>query len=69
MIALEQVKSFIDGAAVYFTVQLGRCAVCSVLILGMVLLLRRTVLKNSIFLKGAIWLFDRYSDCGCMADA
>ncbi len=55
MIAVEQARTLIDGITVYFSVQLGRCAVFSALILWVVLLLRKMVLKNSIFLKGTVW--------------
>ncbi|MBR1701956.1 MAG: M56 family metallopeptidase [Lachnospiraceae bacterium] len=55
MIALEQTRLIIDGVTIYFSVQLGRCAILSVLLLGLVLLLRKTILKNNIFLKGAVW--------------
>ena len=52
---LHELISFVDFCTVYFMVLLGRCAIISFPLLGIVLLMRRTVLKNSIFAKGAIW--------------
>lgn len=48
-------RQFLDFCAVYYVIQLGRCALFSFVILGIVFLLRKTILKNRIFLKGAIW--------------
>ena len=55
MNAWEQSKMFIDGVVVYYSVLLGRCAAVSVLALGVVLTLRKTIAKDRIFLKGALW--------------
>ena len=47
--------SMIDCCAVYFMTLLGRCAVFSLPVLGIILLLRKTVLRRSTFAKGAVW--------------
>lgn len=46
---------FLDLAVVYFALQLVRCAVISVAVVALILIVRQTVLKNCIFLKGAMW--------------
>lgn len=43
--------------AVYYVLQLGRCAMLSLPVLGLILMLRKTVLRNSAFIKGAVWGF------------
>ena len=52
---LHLTLSMIDFCAVYFMTLLGRCAALSFPVVGIVLLLRTTALRNCIFAKGAIW--------------
>ena len=40
---------------VYFSIQLGRCVLLSFVLLLLVILLRGTVLKRTVFLKGMVW--------------
>lgn len=46
---------FLKECSAYFAIQLGRCTLLSLACLGVVLVLRKTVLKNRIFAKGMIW--------------
>lgn len=46
---------YLDCFAVYYAIQLGRCVLFSFAVLALVLMLRRTLLKNRIFLKGFSW--------------
>lgn len=46
---------FLKECSVYFAIQLGRCALLSLVCLGVVLVLRKTAFKNRIFAKGMIW--------------
>ncbi len=46
---------FFNQCRVYFSIQLGRCVLFSFAALFAVLLLRRSVLKKRIFLKGMAW--------------
>lgn len=46
---------FLDQCRVYFSIQLGRCVLFSFGVLSVVFLLRRSVLKKRIFLKGLAW--------------
>ncbi len=41
--------------AVYYVIQLVRCVIFSFVVFAFVVLMRKTVLKNSVFLKGALW--------------
>ena len=43
--------------AVYYVLQLGRCAMLSLPVLVLILMLRKTVLRKSVFIKGAVWGF------------
>ena len=52
---LRLVVSFLDFCAVYFATLLGRCAALSAPALGLVLLLRNTVWRQSTFARGAAW--------------
>ncbi len=52
---LRLALSMIDFCAVYFMTLLGRCAIFSLPVLGIILLLRKTVLQHSTFAKGAVW--------------
>lgn len=46
---------FLNSLTIYFSILLGRCALLSFLILAFVIMLRKTVLKRTFFLKGFIW--------------
>lgn len=52
---LRLVFSFLDFCAVYFSTLLGRCAALSLPVLGLVLLLRKTLWKRSAFARGVAW--------------
>ncbi|MBO4914993.1 MAG: M56 family metallopeptidase [Oscillospiraceae bacterium] len=52
---LRLTLSMIDFCAVYFMTLLGRCAMVSLPVLGVILLLRKTALRRSTFAKGAVW--------------
>ncbi|MCM1157552.1 MAG: M56 family metallopeptidase [Bacteroidales bacterium] len=46
---------FFDAACLYYVVQLGRAVIISLGMLALILVFRKTVLKNRIFLRGAVW--------------
>ncbi len=46
---------FLNLCAVYYVMQLARCVLLSFMVFVLIFLLRKTVLKNRVFLKGAIW--------------
>lgn len=47
--------SFFNICAAYYVIQLVRCVLLSFVVFALVLTLRRTALKNKVFLKGALW--------------
>lgn len=56
------VQGFVDGGmqffnlcAVYYVVQLVRCAFFSFAVFAFIFILRKTVLKHHVFMKGALW--------------
>ena len=51
----KHLAELLDFCSFYYTIQLIRCAFISFLVLAFVFLLRNTMLKNKIFLKGALW--------------
>lgn len=51
----EQFLGFMDGCAIYFTLQLVRCVIFSFVWIGLVILLRKTVFSGKIFAKGILW--------------
>ena len=51
----QMLFGFMDCTTAYFYVQLRRCALFSVAAFALVMLLRSTVLKRKVFLKGMIW--------------
>lgn len=51
----SRLAGILDFCAVYFTTQLVRCAVVSFLLLGFVMLLRKTVFSEQTFVKGILW--------------
>ena len=46
---------FFNSCSVYYVVQIVRCVLLSFVVLAFVFTLRKTVLKNRVFLKGALW--------------
>ncbi len=46
---------FLNACVVYWVIQLGRCVLFSFLLLPLILLIRKTLLKNCVFLKGLVW--------------
>ena len=52
---LENVISFFHLCSVYYVVQLLKCVQISFMIFVIVFLLRKTLAKNRVFLKGALW--------------
>ena len=46
---------FLNSCSVYYVVQLVRCMLLSFVVLAFVFTLRKTALKNRVFLKGALW--------------
>lgn len=55
MVNWSQFFGFLDGCAVYFTLQLVRCVMFSFVLLGLVMLFRRTLFSSRIFAKGMLW--------------
>lgn len=47
--------SFLNLCAVYYVIQILKCVMVSCVIVAFVFLLRKTLLKNRVFLKGALW--------------
>ncbi len=47
--------SILDDCTTYFCIQLGRCVLFSLPVLALVLILRTTILRKSVFLRGMIW--------------
>lgn len=52
---LNQVLQVFDFCAVYYVVQLAKCVLFSLAASVVVLTLRKTLLKNNAFFKGALW--------------
>lgn len=52
---LVNAGKFLNVCAVYWVIQLGRCALFSFLLLPLVLLLRKNLPENRVFLRGAVW--------------
>ena len=48
-------RSFLNLCAVYYVIQLLKCVQISVMVFSFVFFLRKTLLKNRVFLKGALW--------------
>lgn len=46
---------YINCSVVYFSVQLGRCVLFSFIALAVVYILRKTIFRNAVFLKGMTW--------------
>ena len=51
----QWIGSFLDLCAVYLTTQLVRCAAFSLVLTGLVMLLRKMLFSERIFLKGMLW--------------
>lgn len=52
---VNSMVSFFNLCAVYYVIQLLKCVQVSILVFGLVCFLRKTLLKNKVFLKGAVW--------------
>lgn len=50
-----QPGGFLDACAVYFAVQLVRCAIVSLPLTGIVMLIRKMIVRNQPFAKGMLW--------------
>lgn len=50
-----QILGLIDFCAVYFTIQLVRCASFSFVLIGIVMFLRKTFFRERTFLRGMLW--------------
>ena len=51
----ERMTELLDFCSLYYTIQLVRCALVSFAVFAVVFLLRKTLFKNRVFLKGALW--------------
>lgn len=51
----ERMTELLDFCSLYYAIQLVRCALVSFAVFAVVFLLRKTLLKNRVFLKGALW--------------
>ena len=51
----ERMTELLDFCSLYYTIQLVRCALVSFAVFAVVFLLRKTLFKDKIFLKGALW--------------
>lgn len=51
----DKVIQILDFGVLYYTTQLVRCVLLSFVVFAVVIILRKTILKNNVFLKGAIW--------------
>ena len=51
----ERMTELLDFCSLYYTIQLVRCALVSFAVCAAVFLLRKTLFKNRVFLKGALW--------------
>lgn len=49
------VRQFFNLCFVYYALQLVRCALLSFIVFAFVFAMRKTALKNKVFLKGALW--------------
>ena len=47
--------SILNDCIIYFCIQLGRCVLLSFPILAIILILRTTILKKAVFLRGMVW--------------
>lgn len=55
MFEWQEFRSFLDICQVYFAVQFGRCAMLSLGVLGIVMLLRKQVFNRFVFARGMLW--------------
>lgn len=52
---LYRTLRFLNVCAVYYVVQLGKCAMIAAAVLAVILFLRRSLFGRTVFLKGALW--------------
>lgn len=57
MTAVLQFAGLLEIISAYFTIQLVRCVCISFLLTGFIMLLRRFIFPNQIFIKGMLWAF------------
>lgn len=50
-----KIPEFLNLCAVYYTIQLVRCGLISFIVSAIIFLLRKTLFKHTVFLKGALW--------------
>ena len=55
LLFFNELYRFLEFVCVYFSTILGFCAIISVLVLGIIMILRSTLFTKSIFGKGALW--------------
>lgn len=51
----DSAAGFFHAGAVYYVIQLVRCVLISFAVFAGVMVLRKTILKHRVFLKGALW--------------
>ena len=51
---LYRTLQFLNVCVVYYGILLGRCAMVAALVLAVILLLRKSLFRQTIFLKGAL---------------
>lgn len=49
--------SILDFGTLYIAISLGQCVQVSIFVFILILFLRSTVLRKTVFLKGMVWLF------------
>lgn len=57
MTAVLQFAGLLEIISAYFTIQLVRCVCISFLFTGFIVLLRRFIFPNQIFIRGMLWAF------------
>ena len=53
---LSRTLQFLNVCAIYYVVQLGKCAMLSAVVLAVILLARKSLFRQTVFLKGELWL-------------
>ena len=52
---LKAVEDFLDFSSAYIVTVALRCTIVSFVLLAVVMIIRSTIIKNTVFLKGMIW--------------
>ena len=55
LLFFNELYRFLEFVCVYYSTILGFCAIISVFVLGIIMILRSTLFSKSIFGKGALW--------------